>query len=92
MLKWMGLLSLWNEVKFKVIDCISNSRCLILIGELLQLKKKVEFCNVYASSLDKERLELWNFIISSMNLFPIPWCIWVDFNAVLDPSEMIGLC
>ncbi|KAK2646987.1 hypothetical protein Ddye_022182 [Dipteronia dyeriana] len=70
-----GLLSLWNEDQFKVSDCISNSRCLILIGELLSMKAVAAFCNVYVASVEGEGRKLWDFLINSMNSFSISWCI-----------------
>ena len=50
-----GLISLWDESFFRVHSCISNSRCIIVAGEILSLKKEVAFCNVYAPNLENER-------------------------------------
>ncbi|KAK2659274.1 hypothetical protein Ddye_005807 [Dipteronia dyeriana] len=57
-----GLLSLWNNDVFKVIDCISNACCSILIGEWKALKKTVTLCNVYAPSSKAERAELCHWL------------------------------
>ncbi|KAK2642541.1 hypothetical protein Ddye_024304 [Dipteronia dyeriana] len=54
-----GLLSLWNEDQFVVSACISNSRCILLIGELVALKKVVGFCNMYAACVEFEREEFY---------------------------------
>ncbi|KAK3231506.1 hypothetical protein Dsin_003387 [Dipteronia sinensis] len=59
----------------------------VLNGELVGLKKKVVFCNIYEANVETERREQWAYICSVQFLFPLPWCLGGDFNTVLDPSE-----
>ncbi|KAK3222042.1 hypothetical protein Dsin_009067 [Dipteronia sinensis] len=51
---------------------------------------EVVFCNIYAASVERERRELWGFLLSSQSSFLMPWCIGGDFNTVLHPSERKG--
>ncbi|KAK3219251.1 hypothetical protein Dsin_013221 [Dipteronia sinensis] len=85
-----GLITLWNEDKFVVSNCISRERLIFVIGQMTELKKVVGFCNVYADTVESNRKTLWNDIVVILNSFPIPWVVGGDFNAVLDPSERIG--
>ena len=50
-----GLVTLWNDNFFLVKDCISNQRCIILVGVLLRINKEVVFCNVYTANVENER-------------------------------------
>ncbi|KAK2654465.1 hypothetical protein Ddye_014321 [Dipteronia dyeriana] len=70
-----GLISLWNEDCFKIESCITNKRCIILAGVLIKLNKSVVFCNIYASSLEREKKELWEFILVSQQSLRNPWCM-----------------
>ncbi|KAK2659183.1 hypothetical protein Ddye_005716 [Dipteronia dyeriana] len=85
-----GLISLWNEDLFSVEACITSKRCIILVEELRVLKKKVIFCNVYASNVEIERKDLWDYLVNVQNSLPLPWCIGKDFNSVLNVSERKG--
>ncbi|KAK3200499.1 hypothetical protein Dsin_023914 [Dipteronia sinensis] len=85
-----GLITLWNEELFKVNACISNQRCIIVVGLWLKFNKEVIFCNIYAPNLECERKTLWDFILVAQQSFPVPWCFGGDFNDVLDPSERRG--
>ncbi|KAK3229462.1 hypothetical protein Dsin_001343 [Dipteronia sinensis] len=58
-----GLISLWNEDNFKIRDCITHKRCIILAGILVKLNKEAIFYNVYRPSLQDERRELWDVIM-----------------------------
>jgi exonuclease III len=51
-----------NEDLFEVKACISNDRCIILVGLIIKLRREVVFCNVYAANNENERVELWNYI------------------------------
>ncbi|KAK3224606.1 hypothetical protein Dsin_004468 [Dipteronia sinensis] len=53
-----GLITLWNEDLFIAKACIKNSRCIIITGELVKFSKDVAFCNVYASNVESDRIEL----------------------------------
>lgn len=53
-----ALITLWNEKGFSVKSCISNERCIIVLGELTKVKQEVVFCNVYATNVESERKEL----------------------------------
>ncbi|KAK2654499.1 hypothetical protein Ddye_014355 [Dipteronia dyeriana] len=86
-----GLISLWNEDRFVVTDCITDNRCIFLVGELLALKKIVGFCNVYEGSMDEERRILWEDIAKTLNSFTLPWVEGGDFNVVPDASGKIGM-
>ncbi|KAK3227784.1 hypothetical protein Dsin_007646 [Dipteronia sinensis] len=85
-----GIISLWNEKISEVKYCMSNSRCIIFVGELVLLKKEIVLCNIYTPYLANERRELWNFILDAQKLFLIPWVMGGDLNDVLDPSERVG--
>ncbi|KAK2638138.1 hypothetical protein Ddye_025933 [Dipteronia dyeriana] len=85
-----GLITLWDEEVFQVRDCISNDRCIIISGVLIKLRKKVIFCNVYATNQVSGSMELWNFIINAQVALPGTWVIEGDFNSVLHQSERIG--
>ncbi|KAK3217753.1 hypothetical protein Dsin_011723 [Dipteronia sinensis] len=85
-----GLVTLWNEEVFSVKACVSNKRCISLLGEILKFNKDVVFCNVYAPSVERERRELWEYLLDAQKSFPVPWCIGGDFNTVLDPAKRIG--
>ena len=85
-----GVISLWNEDHFSVMANINNSRCIIIAGQLLKIKKCMVFCNVYAANTEKDHKELWNFILQAQNSLHFPWCIGGDFNTVLNPSERRG--
>ena len=85
-----GVMTLWKEDAFCVKASINNSRCIILAGELLGVKKDMVFCNVYAANFENERVDLWDFILQAQVLFPFPWCIGGDFNTVLSPDERRG--
>ncbi|KAK3199552.1 hypothetical protein Dsin_022967 [Dipteronia sinensis] len=82
-----SLISLWDENLFKVHSCISNKRCIILVGELFSVKKYVAFCNVYAPNFENERRSLWDFLVVSQGSLQVPWCLGRDFNTILDPSK-----
>ncbi|KAK2640371.1 hypothetical protein Ddye_028166 [Dipteronia dyeriana] len=58
-----GLISLWDENLFTVVSCVTNNRSIILVGELLSVKKYVAFCNVYTPNLEYERKALWNDLL-----------------------------
>ena len=85
-----GVISLWNEDHFSVLGSINNPRCIIIAGLLVKMKKCMVFCNVYAANSEKDRNELWNFILQAQNSLPFPWCIGGDFNTVLNPLERRG--
>ena len=57
---------------------------------LNKIKKDIVFCNVYVASVESERRELWDFILSSQQSFSAPWVVGGDFNTVLDSSERKG--
>lgn len=67
--------------------CIKNNRCIILAGDLVKQGKEVCFCNVYALNVEKDMVDLWNFILNAQISFLIPWCIGGDFNTVLCEAE-----
>ncbi|KAK2644403.1 hypothetical protein Ddye_019598 [Dipteronia dyeriana] len=71
------LISLSNDDLFKVHSCISCQRCIILAGVLVTDNKEIVFCNVYAPDVESERRFLWEFIVDSQGVFPMPWCIGV---------------
>ncbi|KAK3228488.1 hypothetical protein Dsin_000369 [Dipteronia sinensis] len=85
-----GLISIWNEEAFSTKACVNTDSCSILLGELANVKKEVVICNVYASNVDVERVELWDFIVTNTRRFLVPWIIGGDFNVVLEASEKIG--
>ncbi|KAK2655357.1 hypothetical protein Ddye_008409 [Dipteronia dyeriana] len=85
-----GIITLWNEDVFSVNACISNDRCIIVSGELRKLKKEVVFCNVYAANVERERKDLWEFILNAQASLPGPWVIGGDFNTVINSSERKG--
>ena len=85
-----GLISLWNDDQFRVSDCITKKRCIIIAGELITKKEVVVFCNVYAANVETERKGLWDFILQAQTALPFPWCIGGDFNTVLAASERLG--
>ncbi|KAK3229957.1 hypothetical protein Dsin_001838 [Dipteronia sinensis] len=82
-----GLITLWNDELFSVKVWISNRRCIILVGELRNLKKEVVFCNVYAASIESERKDLREFLHVTQQTFQAPWFVGGDFNTVLDSTE-----
>ena len=85
-----GLVTMWNEEMVSIRDCMSNKWCIILVGELNKFKKEVVLCNVYTSNSKKERRDLWGYILSVQQSFPLPWCMGGDFNTVLVESERNG--
>ncbi|KAK3229710.1 hypothetical protein Dsin_001591, partial [Dipteronia sinensis] len=88
-----GLITLWNDDLFKVRSCISNDKCIILVGLLANLNKEAVFCNIYAPNHESERKSLWDFLLTSQQYFPVPWCFRGDFNLVPDSSESSnGVC
>ncbi|KAK3229609.1 hypothetical protein Dsin_001490 [Dipteronia sinensis] len=89
-----GLIILWNDEEFKCISCITNDLCIILMGELISVKKKqAVFCNIYEPNVERERILLWEFLIQAQASLPHPLCFGEDFNTVMDPSERKGgLC
>ncbi|KAK2661991.1 hypothetical protein Ddye_000565 [Dipteronia dyeriana] len=80
-----GLISLWRQDLFEVKACIRNDRCIIL--SIINLKKEVPFCNIYATNQEAERKALWDFILTVQTSLPVPWCLEGDFNTILDPYE-----
>ncbi|KAK3212215.1 hypothetical protein Dsin_016921 [Dipteronia sinensis] len=84
-----GLISMWNEEAFSIKACVNTDICSILLGELANVKKEVVICNVYASNVDVERVELWDFIVANTRRFLVPWIVGGDFNVVLEASEKI---
>ncbi|KAK2650230.1 hypothetical protein Ddye_017719 [Dipteronia dyeriana] len=86
-----GIIISWNEGSFKVESYISNKKCIILVGILLKVNKKIVICNVYAPSIESDRRDLWNFILFNMQSFKAPWCVGGYFNTVLEPSERVGV-
>lgn len=85
-----GLLTLWNEDLVTIKDCISNKWCVILVRVLNKLNKEAVLCNVYTPNLEKERRELWGFILNVQQSFLMPWCIGGDFNMVFNEFERKG--
>lgn len=84
------MITLWNEDCFSVKACINNQRCISVAGELVQTKNLVVFCNMYAANVEREHLDLWDFILQSQLLFPFSWCIRGDFNIVFNSSKRRG--
>ncbi|KAK0597825.1 hypothetical protein LWI29_028940 [Acer saccharum] len=82
-----GLLSLWNDEQFVISDCILRTSCILLVGELVEQKMVVGFCNVYAPCVESERKSLWNDLANLMNSFPIPWVVGGDFNVVVSVNQ-----
>ncbi|KAK2657094.1 hypothetical protein Ddye_010146 [Dipteronia dyeriana] len=70
-----GVITLWNEDVFEVKSCISNDRYIIVSGKLVVISSEVVFCNVYAANNEKERVELWNFILVTKVSLPGPWIV-----------------
>ncbi|KAK3193142.1 hypothetical protein Dsin_024452 [Dipteronia sinensis] len=60
-----GIITLWNEDYFEVKACISNDQCIIVSGVITKLHKPVVFCNIYAENIERERIELWKFILNA---------------------------
>ncbi|KAK0599556.1 hypothetical protein LWI29_006326 [Acer saccharum] len=85
-----GLLTLWNEDLVSIKDCISNKWCIILVGVLNKFNRKVVLCNVYAPVVEKDRRDIWGFILQVQQSLSIPWCIGGDFNTVLNEAERKG--
>ncbi|KAK3199332.1 hypothetical protein Dsin_022747 [Dipteronia sinensis] len=75
-----GLISLWNNELFSVKACVSNKRCIILQREILELKKLVVFCNVYAVTVESERRQLWEYLLeaSSIISYAVVHRRWLD--------------
>ena len=59
-----GLLTLWNESLVSIKDCISCRWCIILVGTLNNVQQDVVLCNVYAPNSERERKELWGYILN----------------------------
>ncbi|KAK3221691.1 hypothetical protein Dsin_008716 [Dipteronia sinensis] len=85
-----GLISLWNDESFTVKACINSKRCIIMVGELIGVKQEMGSCNIYAANVERERKELWDYVIDAQKIFPLPWVIGGDFNSVLDPKRGKG--
>ncbi|KAK2639456.1 hypothetical protein Ddye_027251 [Dipteronia dyeriana] len=85
-----GLIMLWNDDLLEVKACIKNNSCIILAGVLLKQGKDIVFYNVYAPNVEREREELYDFILGAQTYFLMPWCIRGDFNTVLRAEERKG--
>ncbi|KAK2654984.1 hypothetical protein Ddye_008036 [Dipteronia dyeriana] len=82
-----GLITLWNEEAVTIKDFISNKCCIILVGTLNKLEKDVVCCNIYALNSERERRELWGFLINTQKTIALPWIMGGDFNTILQASE-----
>ncbi|KAK3199766.1 hypothetical protein Dsin_023181 [Dipteronia sinensis] len=89
-----GVITLWNEDVFVVNSCIFNDRCIIVSGMLSSINMEVVFCNVYAANNEKERVELWRFILSGKVSLSRPWIIrgiLTLFLIIVKEREVLGV-
>lgn len=70
---------MWNENLFLVKDCITNQRSISVAGVLVNSGKQVVLCNVYAPTVEKDRLELWEFILKAQQSIPFSMVHWRGF-------------
>ncbi|KAK2642442.1 hypothetical protein Ddye_024205 [Dipteronia dyeriana] len=71
-------------------NTFEKKRCIILMGELVNLKQDAVFCNVYDPNFETERVKMLEHLIDTQAVLPLPWCIGGDFNSVLDLAKRRG--
>jgi len=64
----------------------------LIHGKTLQLSTKKQFyiTFVYGRNLEAQRIPLWNDLASISSNLDDPWCVFGDFNSILNPGERIG--
>ena len=77
-----GLIMLWNEELVSIKDCISCKWCIILVVVLNKSNQDLVMCNVYAPNSERERRDLWDYILNVQLSYNCPWVLGGDFNTV----------
>ncbi|KAK3221844.1 hypothetical protein Dsin_008869 [Dipteronia sinensis] len=91
-----GLFSLWNDDEFQAHFCISNNRCVIIVGTLSKIGKVILLCNAYAPNQERERenaswARLDRFLISPEVLLWFPKMIQSGLPRSISDYNMIML-
>ncbi|KAL9689013.1 hypothetical protein QQ045_033442 [Rhodiola kirilowii] len=87
-----GLVSIWDP-EFLTIRSEQMGRSFILIQGSIECNHKpvlINFVNVYAPIGVKEKLSLWEELVSLKSSFKGEWIIGGDFNSVLGEEERRG--
>ncbi|XP_028098101.1 uncharacterized protein LOC114297823 [Camellia sinensis] len=84
-----GLLCIWDPLVFRLVDCCSSRRFILLSGVLFNSFDCV-IVNLYAPNEVGARRKFWESLSKLKNEFPKPWCVCGDFNQIRFMSERKG--
>ena len=85
-----GLISIWDEEFFEIVEAISGHRWSLMRGNIRSISFSCVFVNVYAPNDVEGKKQLWEELLCLKDRFRDPWCIGGDFNAVRNISERRG--
>nr|XP_043629855.1 uncharacterized protein LOC122601151 [Erigeron canadensis] len=85
-----GLVSMWDPIVFKKIDCIKHNNFLILKGKIKEIEDVVFEVNVYAPQNSNDKRNLWNSFSTIIGGESGVWLIMGDFNTVRTSEERKG--
>nr|KAJ0217194.1 hypothetical protein LSAT_V11C300153710 [Lactuca sativa] len=85
-----GILSIWDESLFNVMEVIKSRHFLITIGQWKGLHGRTIFANVCGPHSIPEKRTLWENLSKIMNKNQGNWIIFGDFNVVRHSDERIN--
>ncbi|XP_057451864.1 uncharacterized protein LOC130743648 [Lotus japonicus] len=86
-----GLICIWNPSVFSLVDCVTGTGFLGLIGTWVSIQQQCVIVNVYSPCDMVGKRALWGELIRWRHGCQIAsWCLAGDFNAVRSPDERRG--
>ena len=85
-----GILILWNSGVISFTTIRKEFRALHGIVEVISSSQKFALTAIYASTVHKNRLELWKVLEDIASIIDIPWLCIGDFNEITSLNEKWG--
>ncbi|XP_023748838.1 uncharacterized protein LOC111897099 [Lactuca sativa] len=85
-----GILSIWDNNVFNVMEVIRSRYYLITVGRWIGIQGLTILANIYVPQAPVGKLKLWNDLINIKNEKHGTWIIFGDFNVARRPKERIN--
>lgn len=85
-----GILSVWDPSAFVKSDSVTHDNFVIVKGVWSISKVECYIINVYAPQAENEKVEVWNKLLSFMQMNKGKYIICGDFNSTRNEDERMG--
>ncbi|GMI66731.1 hypothetical protein HRI_000342400 [Hibiscus trionum] len=85
-----SLLCVWNKDFLSIANSFVDRRFITLFGRIKGSQVPYGFINVYAPSVESEKMNFFTDLKSFMDNYQVNWIIGGDFNAYLSSEEKLG--